>query len=418
MHRRGLAALALSLVFAAPAAQARSLSVSVQSASEFADAVEAFRDSGGTIRLGSRTYGELVVPARSARPLRIVGMPGSRVERMRLENTQNVSLERVTISPHGEDAILDVRGSAHVVLSNLLVTARGTPYSAMVRIPDSRDVTIRRSTFTHCGDRSPEWSNCLLLWRWASHITVEDNWFHDCRGCDFIHGRFGWNLTIRGNRFERTVPCSFDRVRCGHNDLIELFQGTGLHVENNHFGVYRLGGAQLYVTNATDHVTIVNNVFVGTDRRMPGYHARVALVIGSAESPRVPHYVRVVNNTILTGATRIDGYQGSIRLSSRYGGMKRAKRPIVANNVIRLLKSSWPVCSAAQATIANVIMRGDGCSASDVVGDPEVDARGRPTAASNLLFDTASRRYAPARDITGLRRGSAPDIGAYEYTGG
>jgi Right handed beta helix region len=417
MHRGALAALAVTLVCLAPAAHAQSTAVSVGSVSEFESAVDALRTSGGTIRLQPRAYGELVIPARSARPLRIVGTNGTQVERMVLDHTQHVSLEGLRVSPRTQDALLDVRGSEHVVLSNLLVTAQGTPYSAQLRLPDSRYVTIRRSTFTHCGDRSPDWSNCLLLWRWSSYITIEDSWFHDCYGCDFIHGRFGWNLTIRRNRFERALFCRFDRVRCGHNDLIELFRGTGLRVEGNHFGVYRLGGAQLYITNATDHVTIVNNVFVGTDPRVRGYTSRVALVIGSKESPRVPRYVRVLNNTILTGATRKDGYEGSIRLSSRYGGMKRARRPIIANNVIALLRSSWPVCSAAQGSISNVIVHGEGCSSSDLVGDPALDRRGQPTSASTLLIDTANPRFAPRQDITGRRRGSAPDIGAFEYRG-
>ena len=101
-------------------------------------------------------------------------------------------------------------------------------------------------------------------------MTVEDNWFHDCYGCDFIHGRFGSHLTLRGNRFERALPCRFrllGRVRCGHQDLVQLFMGARLRVEGNHFGVYKYGGAQLSLTGPIDHVSIANNVFVGTDPR-------------------------------------------------------------------------------------------------------------------------------------------------------
>ena len=49
----------------------------------------------------------------------------------------------------------------------------------------------------------------------------------------------------------------------------------------NRFGVYRDGGAQLYLTNAVDYATVVNNVFVGTDPRVPGYRARMGIVIGA-----------------------------------------------------------------------------------------------------------------------------------------
>ena len=119
-------------------------------------------------------------------------------------------------------------------------------------------------------------------------MVIEGNRFHDCRGCDFVHGRFGSNLTIRGNRFDRALPCRMDAYRCGHNDLVQLFSGRRLRVERNRFGVYRQGGAQLYLTNDVDHATIVNNLFVGTDPRVPGYRARMGVIVGSATSKRLP----------------------------------------------------------------------------------------------------------------------------------
>src|SRR5207248_9643511 len=139
------------------------------------------------------------------------------------------------------DARVEVVGSAEIDLHDLLVTARGTRSTASVEIPDSSHVTIRRSTFTHCGDRSLAWSNCLLLGRAARHVTIEGNRFHDCYGCDFVHGRWAFDLTIRRNRFERTLPCRIDRVRCGHQDAVELFDGRKLLVEANVFGVYQRG---------------------------------------------------------------------------------------------------------------------------------------------------------------------------------
>ena len=119
-------------------------------------------------------------------------------------------------------------------------------------------------------------------------MLIEDNRFHDCRGCDFVHGRFGSDLTIRRNRFERSLPCGMGRYRCGHQDLVQLFAGRRLRVEGNRFGLYRNGGAQLYLTNTVDYATIVNNVFVGTDPRVPGYHARMGIVIGAQRSDACP----------------------------------------------------------------------------------------------------------------------------------
>ncbi len=302
--------------------------IHVRSSAQFAAAVSALRDHGGTIRLHRNHYGgELVVGARSAKPLRIVGERGVRVESLLLERTQHVSVGRLTIAPIRQDAWLRVSRSRHIEVHDTLVTAERTRYRATVHIPDSSHVVIRRSEFRHCGDRSELFSNCLHLQQRARHITVVDSWFHDCRGCDFIHGRFGFDLTLRRNRLERSLPCGMNRHRCGHQDLIQLFSGQRLRVEENSFGVYKLGSAQLYLVGAVDRVRIANNVFRGTDPRVPGYHARVAMVIGSRGSTRVPRRVVVANNTILTGARRVDGYAGSIRMSGVYWGVQQRKRP-------------------------------------------------------------------------------------------
>jgi hypothetical protein len=140
------------------------------------------------------------------------------------------------------------------------------------------------------------------------------------------------------------------------------------------------------------------------------------MIIGSAGFARVPHDVRVVNNTILTGAPRVDGYAGSIRMSSLYGRVPRTERPILANNVIGLLEVPKHVCSEVRASIANVILRGRGCSSTDRVGAVEFDAAGRPTPRSRLVIDRADPRYAPARDASGQPRRGRSDIGAYELT--
>jgi hypothetical protein len=74
------------------------------------------------------------------------------------------------------------------------------------------------------------------------------------------------------------------------------------------------------------------------------------------------------------------------------------------------------VCLAAQRFLRNIVIRGRGCSDSDVVGPAALDARGRPRAGSSAI-DGANRYYAPETDVTGRRRGPAPDIGAVEYRG-
>jgi hypothetical protein len=420
---RSLASALLTIVVlaAAPSAEpAASKTIRVRNDKQFQAAVSRLANSGGTIRLLPNHYGTLVVPPRSHRPLRIIGRPGVRIEHLVFDRTKHVSLARVRISPRAQHAIVEVNESKHIDLDDLFVTAQGTSLSASVTAWASRYVTIRRSTFTHCGDRSVEWSNCLMLFRRTRHVIIEDNWFHDCYGCDFLHGRFGSHLTIRRNRFERALPCNFrllGRTRCGHQDLVQLFAGKWLRVERNHFGVYKYGGAQLSLTGPVDHVSIANNLFVGTDPRVPGYRSRMALIIGVKGSDRLPRFVKVVNNTILTGFKRIDGYAGSMRISRayRYGGYSRRQRPLIVNNVIGLLRTWGRVCFGVRGSISNVVLRGHRCSRSDQVGLAYLDRRARPTVRSQLLIDRANPSHAPAHDMTGRRRRGAPDIGAYEY---
>jgi hypothetical protein len=414
---RVVGALAVIGLVLPVSADADIAAIHVRNAAEFTAAVSALSDTGGTVRLRRNHYSELVVRERSPKPLRIVGERGVRVENLLLERTQHVSVNRLTIAPIRQDAWLRVTRSRHVELDDILVTAERTRYRATVQIPDSSHVVIRRSEFRHCGDRSPLFSNCVHLQQRARHIRIVGNRFHDCRGCDFIHGRFGYGLTLRGNRFERALPCRMDRHRCGHQDLVSFWSGSRLLVEGNTFGVYKQGAAQLYLIGAVDRVTIVNNLFRGTDPRVPGYRARVAIIVGSKGSKRVPRRVRIVNNTILTGARRIDGYAGSIRMSGVYWGLQLRKRPVLANNVIGLVEVPHHVCSVARRAVANVVLRGVACRGANRVGRAHLDARGRPTPASRLLIDRASRQLGARRDIDGNPRDSRPDIGAYEYRG-
>ena len=97
-------------------------------------------------------------------------------------------------------------------------------------------------------------------------------------------------------------------------------------------------------------------------------------------------------------------------MSSRYGSVKHGRRPIVANNVLGLLKKRAHICSAARLFVHNVVIDGTGCSASDQVGPADLDGRGRPRRTSSWstpLF--AATRPGPTRPASPA---GAPDIGA------
>jgi hypothetical protein len=426
MSRRPTAALALTVLAAATYAadagakpgepSARKTVIVVRGEAEFQAALRYFQHSRGRIVLRPYLYRRLVIGPRSGSPLRIVGTRGARVEQVLFDGARNVSFGRVTVGPIRGDALIEVAASRNIVLHDLVVTARGTRHSSSILVSKGMGVTIRRSNFMHCGDRAREFTNCVTLYRWSHRVLIEDNNFHDCLGCDFVHGRFGTHLTIRNNRFDRSLPCRMSAHRCGHQDLVQLFAGRHLRVAGNRFGVYKGGGAQLYLTNNVDYATIVNNVFAATDPRVPGYRVRMGVVIGSNASRRLPHYAKLINNTILSGATRRDGYKGSIRMSSRYSVVPRWKRPIVANNVIALLETPARVCNGSQRFISNVVVRGKTCSQSDRTGPPDLDGRGHPRRTSAVI-DGANRHYAPSRDAAGRPRAGRPDIGAFEYRG-
>ena len=395
----------------------RGRTIYVHSNAQFQNAVAKLRWSGGTIVLAPKRFaGELIVGPRGWAPLRIVGKRGTHVEQLTLWATRRVSVSNLTVSPVSQDAKIVAFQSSRIDLNRILVSAAGTRYAATVQLPISNRVTIRNSLFTHCGDHAPQMVNCVFL-RFVSNLTISDSRFQDCRGCDFVNGRFRTNLTLLRNHFARTLPCHMGRYRCGHQDLVQIFGGRGLLVRGNTFGVYRRGAAQLYITNRMRRVRIVNNVFLGTDPQVPGYHARVAMVIGSAATKHVPRGVRIINNTILTGARRVDGYEGSIRMTNQYGAVPKSARPVLANNVIAVLKDPNQVCSELLESSSNVILDGEGCSDSDVASSEIFGRQGRPTQFSAFLLGRADRVWAPPVDITGRRRGTEPDIGAFQYFG-
>jgi len=113
----------------------------------------------------------------------------------------------------------------------------------------------------------------------------------------------------------------------------------------------------------------------------------------------------------------MDGYAGAIRMSSVYWSLLRRKRPLLANNVIGLVEVPHHVCSVARRAVSNVVLRGVACRGANLVGQVHLDQHGRPTAASTLLIDRATRGLGARRDIDGRLRDSRPDIGAFEYRG-
>jgi Right handed beta helix region len=414
--RTRLLLTALAAAVVVPAAPAYAGARFVTNAEAFQRAVADFRQTGGRIVLLPGSYRrQLLVGRRSNSLLDIVGTAGARIQSLRLEHAQDVIVRGLVVRPLAGDAGIVAKRSRRIAFRGDTFTAKGTRFKVALRLNHSRGIVIRNSTFSHCGDHTPKWSTCLLP-RWAAHVRIVHNWFHDCRGCDFIGGRAGADVVIRENRFDRALACRTGWVKCAHQDLIELFNADGLVVSRNVFGVSQSGGAQLNLATADDDVRVVDNLFLRNDPRAPGVVPRVAILLGTRLSPRIPLRAVIVNNTILSGAPKGRHAESSIVLGPGYPKVLRRNRPVIANNVIAWLMDTSLVCGRVQSSVKNVVVNGSACGATDAVGDPLLDAAARPTAASALLIDLADPSFAPSRDLDGATRVGPPDIGAYEYS--
>jgi hypothetical protein len=415
MQTRLLLALLAAAVLV-PAAPAYAGARFVTNAKTFQRAVADFSQTGGRIVLLPGDYRQpLVVGPRSTSLLDIVGTAGARVQELRILRARDVTVRGLVVRPLTGDARVLAKRSRRIIFRGDTFTAKKTEFKVGLRLDHSRGVVVRTSTFSHCGDHTPKWSTCLLP-RWAEDVRIVHNWFHDCRGCDFIGGRLGPNAVIRENRFDRALACTTGWIKCAHQDLIELFNANGLVIARNVFGVSQGGGAQLNLATADDDVRVVDNLFLRDDPRAQGIVSRVAILLGTRTSPRIPRRAVVVNNTILSGAPKGRHDATSIVLGPGYPAMLTRNRPLIANNVIASLLDPTLVCGRVRESERNVIGNGTSCGLSDVVGDPLLDPDGRPTAASALVIDQADPAFAPVLDIDGAPRVGPPDIGAYEFS--
>jgi hypothetical protein len=399
------------------AAPARAATVHVRDSREFAAAVARLRSGGGTIILHGARYDGLVVGPRGGGRLTIRASSGASVGRVRLIRTRAVKFVGLRMTPRSRDAGFEIVNSRGIWIDRVLVTAFGTRRTANIELQDSRDVTISRSRFSYCGEVGP----CILTGR-SSGLRILENRFHDCLGCDFIRGNLGENTLIRSNRFDRSLigRCGRD-PDCGHQDLLEFHKGRGLVVERNHFGVYQLpGGGQVSLFGPVHDVAIRNNLFLRSDPRAPGVIAHIGINLGGWGLD-VPRRVVIVHNTILSGRRdprrwhAWNEFASSVRFKENLRYVPSRARPVLANNIMYLAATPRVLCRSARLSVTNVTQRGVACSSTDVVGDPRLDGRGRPTAASSLTIDRASPPWTTRSDIRGFRRDARPDIGAYEY---
>ena len=168
MRRRPLLVALLAAAALAHASPAYAGGRFVGSVRAFQQAVQDFRMTGGRIVLLPGDYRRpMVVGPRSDSQLEIVGSPGARVQTLSIVESQAVTVRGLVVRPLGANAIVTVERSRQIVFRGDAFTAKHTEFKVGLRLDYSSGVLIRNSTFSHCGDRTPKWSTCLLP-RWAA----------------------------------------------------------------------------------------------------------------------------------------------------------------------------------------------------------------------------------------------------------
>ena len=292
-------------------AGSRSTRLSVGSEAQFDAAARALRRSGGTIVLRPRLYRQLVIGWRSGKPLRIVGTRGTRIESVIFDRAYRVSLGHVTIGPIRGDALVDVRASRHVVLHDLVVTARGTRFR---RACASRTRATSRSggAPSHTAvDRSwrPAACSCGAGRALLSPKTTGSTIAAGATSCTAGSAATSRSAETASNGRFRAGD---ERPPPGHQDLVQLFAGQRL-VERNRFGIQ--GGRGPAVPDERGRSRDDREQHLRRHRpatawpsRAHGHHRQRRV-----EAPAALRQDREQHDP--HGARRRDGYAGSIRMS-------------------------------------------------------------------------------------------------------
>jgi hypothetical protein len=360
--------------------------------------------SGDVIQLANGNYGHVDITKHnySGAGLVIRGGRGAVVSDVVFNASSFITLSGMTLAPSGSTANITIQvGSHNVTIDNIYANGVNENLGARVRANESTsNIVIQNSEFTQCGRATP----CTGLG--GTNMLVQNNNFHDCADCDFIHGG-GTNIQIIDNTLNNGyhVDCS-----C-HIDLIQVMGGAHWLIAGNTLGYRESGAGQLFISPSTSRssindVTVVNNLFwPGT-----GPHAMLsAMRVASHPGAPLPSNIRIISNTVMTGVI------SSINLDDDYARVPLASRPLVADNVVLRM---YPNQCANGQWIDNLFQTGTRCSTGgNDLGNAALDRSYKPTGGSSMVINRANSA-APDRDANGCTRSGAPDRGAFEYGGG
>jgi hypothetical protein len=231
-------------------------------------------------------------------------------------------------------------------------------------------------------------------------VAIQHNTFDALDDTDAVHG-FGSGV-IRGNHMDHALP----HGNGNHNDFVQIGDGGPWTIDANWMGVRTNGAASIWIDQINGgmihDVTISDNLVTGHE---PGQYVGIFVGGDSTSQALLPRNVTVINNTVVAGLST------SLRFGRAYASLPAGERPLVVNNTGERLVGQCDRIRSAH----NVFGVGDVCSATDVIGNPHLDAAGSPTAASTLLIDRGDPSAPPLDYLGNARTVGLPDIGAIEF---
>ena len=191
---------------------------------------------------------------------------------------------------------------------------------------------------------------------------IQHNTFDSLDDTDAVHG-FGGGI-IRANHMDHALPTG----QGNHNDFIQIGAGRPWTIDANWFGVRTGGAASIWldpINGGLIHDAVISNNVV------TGHHAGqyVGIFVGGDGTPAslLPRNIAVINNTVISGLSN------SLRFGRAYATLPLEQRPLVVNNTGERLLS---MCDRIRSG-HNVFAVGQACTATDVIGNPHLDANGR-----------------------------------------
>ncbi|MDP9256864.1 MAG: hypothetical protein M3Q31_09950 [Actinomycetota bacterium] len=352
---------------------------------------------GDTIQLAPGAYAPVTISGRGgpAADFTLAADSGATVSGLTITGSRRIVVSGLGVAPAATPASIHVVASSAVTFRGLhLDGGAGGAGASMDVAATATGVVIIGSTFLHC-------SSPFCIRTMSPDIVIQRNTFDDLDDSDAVHG-FGGGV-IRGNHMDHALPHGGGN----HNDFIQIGGGGPWTIDGNWFGVRTGGAASIWldpINGGLIHDAVIeNNVVTG---HIAGQYVGIFVGGDGTSAALLPRNITVINNTVISGLSN------SLRFGRAYATLPLEQRPLVANNTGERLLG---MCDRIRSG-HNVFSVGQACSATDVIGNPHLDATGAPTAASALLINRADPSVAPPVDFFGHARNvGAPDIGAIEF---